>query len=87
MGGGTAESVIEFNIAKKENELLKMDEASEHVNGYASFITENPYREEIDAFFRQISDSSLSPAWSFQKDKKVLSWIDIICAITTDSLH
>ncbi len=57
---------------------ILFEDASEHVDGYAAFVTENPYREEINAYLKQISDSSYIPVWDFEKDKEVLDLIDII---------
>ena len=54
------------------------DDASEHVEGYAAFVTENPYREELNAFLKQITDRTYSPAWNFDKDKTILDIIDKI---------
>ena len=62
----------------KEEENITFDDASEHVDGYAAFITENPYREEINAYLKQIADSNYKPAWNFEKDKALLDWIDVI---------
>lgn len=76
--GGTADSLNIYNIDEKKNEPVMFDDASEHVHGYASFITENPYREELNAFLKQITDSTYSPAWNFDKDKTVLDIIDKI---------
>lgn len=76
--GGTANSLSIFNIEEKKNEPIVFDNASEHVEGYAAFVTENPYREELNAFLKQITDSTYSPAWDFDKDKTVLDIIDKI---------
>lgn len=76
--GGTADSLNIYNIDEKKNEPVMFDDASEHVEGYASFVTENPYREELNAFLKQITDSTYSPAWDFDKDKTVLDIIDKI---------
>lgn len=76
--GGTVDSLNIYNIDEKKNESVMFDDASEHVEGYAAFITENPYREELNAFLKQISDSTYSPAWDFDKDKTVLDIIDKI---------
>ena len=54
------------------------DDASEHVEGYAAFVTENPYREELNAFLKQIVERDYTPAWDFEKDKAVLDIIDQI---------
>lgn len=75
---GTADSLNVFNIEEKKEENISFSDASEHVDGYAAFITENPYREELNAFFKQISDPTFVPAWDFEKDKAVLNVIDKI---------
>ena len=51
---GTADSLQEYNFETKEMQTILFEDASEHVDGYAAFITENPYREEINAFLAQI---------------------------------
>lgn len=75
---GTADTLKEYNIETKNEDTISFDDASEHVDGYAAFITENPYREELNAFLRQITDRTFSPAWDFEKDKSVLDIIDKI---------
>lgn len=75
---GTADSVMQYDLKSKQEIALKMDDASEHIDGYAAFITENPYREEIAAFLHKIKDRSFIPAWDFRKDRTVLEWIDKI---------
>ena len=75
---GTADSLFEYNVENKHEHNIVFEDASEHVEGYASFITENPYREELNAFLNQISDNSYAPAWNFEKDKVVLDIIDQI---------
>ena len=75
---GTADSLNEYHIETKKEENITFDDASEHVDGYAAFITENPYREEINAYLKQIADSNYKPAWNFEKDKVLLDWIDVI---------
>ena len=75
---GTADSLQEYNFETKEMQTILFDDASEHVEGYAAFITENPYREEINAFLAQINDPSKLPAWDFEKDQVLLKVIDEI---------
>lgn len=75
---GTPNSLYEYNIDKKINENIPLSEASEHIDGYAEFITENPYREELNAFLKQIMDQTLTPVWDFERDKSVLDIIDKI---------
>ena len=73
---GTADSLHLFNIEEKIDEKVQFDDASEHVEGYATFVTENPYREELNAFLKQIVDRNYTPAWDFEQDEKVLDMID-----------
>lgn len=75
---GTADSLTQYNIDTKQEEKIVFEDASEHVEGYAAFITENPYREELNAFLLQIADTTKQPAWDFEKDLKVLKVIDQI---------
>lgn len=75
---GIADSLKEYNIESKVMQSIFLEEASEHVDGYAAFVTENPYREEINAFLAQIADPSKVPAWDFEKDKVLLKVIDEI---------
>ena len=75
---GSADSLNEYDYENKQNNNITFDDASEHVDGYAAFITENPYREELNSYLQQISDPTYQPAWDFEKDKAVLDWIDKI---------
>lgn len=75
---GTADSLNEYDIENKQEVNISFSDASEHVEGYAAFITENPYREELNAYLRQIADKDFTPVWDFNKDKAVLDIIDKI---------
>lgn len=75
---GTADSLMEYDIENKQERTISFEDASEHMEGYAAFITENPYREELSAFLRRISDDGFAPAWDFEKDKAILNVIDQI---------
>lgn len=75
---GSADSLKEFDVEKKTVETINLDDASEHVEGYAAFITENPYREELNAFLAQIANPKAVPAWTFEKDFELLKVIDQI---------
>ena len=75
---GTADSLQEYNIETKEMQTIQFDDASEHVDGYAAFITENPYREELNAFLAQIANPKAVPAWTFEKDFELLKVINQI---------
>lgn len=75
---GTPDSLNQYDIETKQEVNIAFVDASEHVGGYAAFITENPYREELNAYLKQIVDSTLTPVWDFEKDKTILDWIDKI---------
>lgn len=75
---GTADSLTEYDIENKELKNIQFEDASEHVEGYAAFITENPYREELNAFLAQIANPQQKPAWDFERDLAVLKTIDQI---------
>lgn len=75
---GTADSLQEYNLETKEMQTIQFDDASEHVEGYAAFITENPYREEMNAFLAQIANPKAVPTWTFEKDFELLKIIDQI---------
>lgn len=75
---GTADSFMEYNFESKEMRPVAFDDASEHIDGYAAFVTENPYREEINAFLAQVENSSAKPVWDFEKDMELLKVIDQI---------
>ena len=75
---GTADSLQEYNLETKKMQTIQFEDASEHVEGYAAFITENPYREELNAFLAQIADPNVVPAWTFEKDFELLKIIDQI---------
>lgn len=75
---GTADSLLEYNFETKEMQIIQLEDASEHVEGYAAFITENPYREELNTFLAQITNPELVPAWTFEKDFELLKIIDQI---------
>ncbi len=75
---GTTDSLYEYDYRDtKKNVQVKIDEVAEYVEGYADFVTENPYRAEINTFFEQVQNGVV-PEWDFEKDKVLLSWIDKI---------
>ena len=74
---GTPDSLMRYDIENKKEVQIQFDDASEHQEGYAAFVTENPYREEIAAFLDEIQGLR-SAKWDFEKDKEVLAIIDTI---------
>lgn len=75
---GTLDSLYEYDIINKKEILLPSSETAEHIEGYADFVLENPYRKEIKAFLSQVEDRTVRPDWNFEKDGKLLEIIDVI---------
>ncbi|WP_287683371.1 Gfo/Idh/MocA family oxidoreductase [Bacteroides sp.] len=75
---GTADSLYEYDIEGKRDNYITLSDASEHIEGYAAFISENPYREEINAYLRQIREENFTSSWDFERDKAILQLIDKI---------
>ena len=75
---GTSDSLYEYDIEGKQDVQLKPTEVAEHIEGYAQFISENPYRREIEAFFSQVDTPVNKPNWDFSYDKILLQIIDKI---------
>lgn len=74
---GTPDSLMQYDIEAKQEKKISFEDASEHQEGYAAFISENPYREEIKAFFECVEGKNAAK-WSFEKDIHVLQTIDKI---------
>ena len=68
---------MRYDIENKKEVQIQFADASEHQEGYAAFVTENPYREEIAAFLDEIQGLH-NAKWDFEKDKEILAIIDKI---------
>ncbi len=76
---GTPESLLEYNHLTKQLEQVVLSERAEHREGYQAFITENAYRNEIQAFFDYIQINR-QPRYGLMEDRNVLDIIDKIGA-------
>lgn len=74
---GTPETLLGYDIQKKEDVQMLADLTTEHIEGYSNLIDENPYRDELQAFLNAILEGG-KPLWDFEKDLKLLRIIDII---------
>ena len=74
---GTPETLLDFDIQKKENVQLLADLTTEHIEGYSNLIDENPYRDELKAFLDAVIKGT-QPMWDFEKDLSLLRVIDKI---------
>jgi len=74
---GTPDTLLGYDILKKEDVQLLADMKTEHIKGYSNLIDENPYRDELQAFLDAVIDGKI-PMWDFEKDYSLLKVIDTI---------
>lgn len=74
---GTPETLLGYDIQKKEDVQLLADLTTEHIEGYSNLIDENPYRDELQAFLDAVIEGK-QPMWDFEKDFGLLQIIDTI---------
>lgn len=74
---GTPESLRYYDYDRREEMAVNLYDKVEHREGYGSFIIENSYLHEIEAFFAQVEDGTI-PVYGFEKDKETLALIDRI---------
>lgn len=73
---GTPDTLYEYDI-KTQNEIhYEFEDAAEHVSGYASFVRENPYRDELREYFAKIEDPSITTKWSYEQDLYIIKLMD-----------
>lgn len=74
---GSAYGLRKYNLEnKKEEEVLLYDNVDKQ-KGYAEFVVENAYFNEIKTFFAKILGKEMEK-YSFDEDKKILALIDEI---------
>lgn len=74
---GTPETLLGYDLQKKEDVKLLADLTTEHIEGYSNLVDENPYRFELQAFLDAINEDK-KPLWDFKKDLGLLKQIDKI---------
>lgn len=74
---GTPDTLFEFNLQTKQKAPVHLYDSITHKNGYASFIIENAYTDEIRAFLNVVQGKE-SAVYSLSDDAKILKWIDKI---------
>lgn len=74
---GTPETLLGYDLQKKEDVQLLADLTSEHIEGYSNLIDEKPYRDELQAFLDAVINGT-QPMWDFEKDFSLLKIIDTI---------
>ena len=74
---GAVDGLKKYNIEDKAEEKVELYENVDHQDGYASFVVENAYRNEIQAFFDEV-ESGKKVEYGFGEDKEILGLIDEI---------
>lgn len=76
---GTPDSLAEFDSNTKLLTQVSQMEETEHMKGYAAFVVENAYKNEIQEFF-EVVEHGKEPIYGFKQDRKILNLIDWIGA-------
>lgn len=74
---GTPDTLTRFCNDTKETEKVSLYEQVEHKDGYNQFVVENAYYDELVNFIHSVEQKE-QPRYSFEKDGKILAWIDEI---------
>ena len=75
--GGQPDTLSEWSLAEKKDSLVQLYQNIERQEGYAGFIIENAYAEELLAFFSPVEHGTPA-SYSFEEDLETLRWIDLI---------
>ena len=73
---GSIDGLTEYSFETKRIVNIDLGIESEHIEGYAAFIDEKPYRNELEAYINQIRNPNSCPIWDFAKDSIILDLID-----------
>ena len=74
---GTPEGLFYYDYEKKKDVSVNLYDEVERQEGYSSFVIENEYINEMEAFFAQVKEG-IMPIYDFEKDIITLQWIDKI---------
>jgi len=75
---GTPDSLNDYDFENKKDRGVKLYENVDHTDGYASFVVENGYYNELKNYIEQIEGKIPSVSYGFEDDKETLAWIDKI---------
>lgn len=75
--GGQPDTLLEWDIAEKKDIPVQLYREIDHQEGYAGFVIENAYTEELVAFLNQV-EHGVPAFYSFAEDLETLQWIDRI---------
>ena len=74
---GTPDTLTKFDKETGVIENISLYEQVEHKEGYNQFVVENAYYDELVNFIHSVQQKE-EPRHSFEKDQRVLAWIDEI---------
>ena len=74
---GTPDTLQEWDARKKEARPVRLYEDTTHRDGYAGFVIENAYADELCAFLDSV-ETGKRAAYGFKEDLKTLTVIDEI---------
>ncbi|MBI9094588.1 MAG: Gfo/Idh/MocA family oxidoreductase [Sphaerochaeta sp.] len=74
---GSPTGLFEYDFKQKLDVNIQLYDKVDSLEGYSSFVIENAYYREIESFFAVVQEKE-QPMYSFEKDKKTLSLIDLI---------
>ncbi|MFL2109902.1 Gfo/Idh/MocA family protein [Marinilactibacillus psychrotolerans] len=74
---GSAEGLKLMNLETKLEEKIHIYKEVDQLKEYSKFVVENAYFNEIEAFFKVVTQN-VEPIYDFIKDRKVLELIDRI---------
>lgn len=76
---GTPDSLAEYDARTKSLVPVALFEETVHKEGYADFVVENAYKNEIKEFFAVVQQKK-APIYGFEQDGRLLELIDRIGA-------
>lgn len=76
---GTPDGLFEFNSQTKSMHEVVIGEETKRMDGYASFVVENAYKNEIKEFFEVVLHDK-RPLYGFETDLKILGLIESLGA-------
>lgn len=74
---GSGDGLKKYDIENKIEKSINLYKQLDHQEGYASFVVENAYRNEIEKFFNVVARKEKAE-YGFEDDKKVLEIINRI---------
>lgn len=74
---GSTDGLRKYNIESKTEEDIRLYDTVDRQDGYASFVIENAYRNEIVSFLKAIREGE-KPVYGFEDDICILRMIDQI---------